>query len=35
MENKFCMPLWDFFMAIFVYYLFLEALKKLGLVKSK
>lgn len=29
------LPLWQFFVAIFVYYLFLEGLKKLGLVKSK
>ena len=29
------LPFWNFFAAIFVYYLFLEGLKKLGLVKSK
>lgn len=29
------LPLWNIFAAIFVYYLFLEALKKSGLIKSK
>lgn len=29
------LPLWQFFAAIFVYYLMLEALKKVGLIKSK
>lgn len=29
------LPLWQFLAAVFVYYLFLEGLKKLGLVKSK
>jgi len=29
------LPFWDLFVAIFVYYLFIEGLKKLGLVKSK
>ena len=29
------LPFWDLFAAIFIYYLFIEGLKKLGLVKSK
>ena len=29
------LPLWQFFAAVFVYYLILEALKKVGLIKSK
>ena len=29
------LPLWRLFVALFTYYLFLEALKKFGLVKSK
>ena len=29
------LPFWNLFAAIFVFYLFQEALKKLGLVKSK
>jgi len=29
------LPFWKLFAAIFVWYLFLEGLKKLGLVKSK
>ena len=29
------LPFWNLFAAIFVYYLFIEGLKKLGLVKSK
>ena len=29
------LPLWQFLAAVFVYYLFLEGLKKLGLIKSK
>ena len=29
------LPLWQFLAAVFVYYLMLEGLKKLGLVKSK
>ncbi len=33
-ENAF-LPIWQFFYAIFIYYLMLEMLKKLGLVKSK
>lgn len=33
--NHLFLPLWQFFVAVFVYYLMLEALKKLGLVKSK
>jgi len=32
--KKLFLPLWQFFAAIFVYYLFLEALKKLGLIKD-
>ena len=33
--TKLFLPLWQFFVAIFVYYLMLEGLKKLGLIKSK
>ena len=33
-QNVF-LPFWKLFAAIFVWYLFLEGLKKLGLVKSK
>lgn len=33
--KKLFLPFWNMFAAIFVYYLFLEGLKKLGLVKSK
>ena len=33
--TKLFLPLWQFFAAVFVYYLMLEGLKKLGLVKSK
>jgi hypothetical protein len=29
------LPFWKFMAAVFVYYLFLEGLKKLGLVKTK
>lgn len=29
------LPFWQLFAAIFTYYLFIEGLKKLGLVKSK
>ena len=29
------LPLWQFLAAVFVYYLMLEAFKKLGLIKSK
>ncbi len=29
------LPLWKFFYTLFVYHLMLEALQKLGLVKSK
>lgn len=29
------LPFWNLFAAVFVWYLFLEGLKKLGLVKSK
>ena len=35
MSSKFFLPIWKLFMAIFVWYMLLEALKKLGLVKSK
>ena len=33
--SKLFLPLWQLFAAVFVYYLMMEALKKLGLVKSK
>jgi len=33
--NHLFLPLWQFLAAVFVYYLMLEALKKLGLIKSK
>jgi len=33
--TKLFLPLWQLFAAVFVYYLMLEGLKKLGLVKSK
>lgn len=29
------LPFWNLFAAIFVYYLFMEGLKKCGLIKSK
>lgn len=29
------LPLWRLFAALFIYYLFLEAMKKFGLIKSK
>lgn len=29
------LPFWNLFAAIFAWYLFLEGLKKLGLIKSK
>ncbi len=29
------LPFWNLFVAVFVYYLVLEGLKKLGLIKSK
>ena len=29
------LPLWNFFIALFVYQLMIEAMKKLGLIKSK
>ena len=32
--SNFFLPLWQFFAAVFVYYLMLEALKKLGLIKD-
>ena len=32
--SKFFLPLWQFFVAVFVYYLMLEGLKKLGLIKD-
>lgn len=35
MENKFFLPVWNLFLAIFVWYVMLEILKKAGLVKSK
>lgn len=35
MTNKFLPPLWNLFLAIVVYYIFLEFLKKVGSVKSK
>ena len=34
-QQRFFLPLWNFFVALFVYYLILEGLKKLGLIKSK
>ena len=33
--SRLFLPLWQFFAAIFVYYLILEALKKLGLLEEK
>jgi hypothetical protein len=33
--SKLFLPLWQLFAAVFVYYLMMEALKKLGLVKTK
>jgi len=35
MTNSLFLPLWQFFAAVFIYYLMLEGLKQLGLVKSK
>ena len=32
--NKLFLPLWQFFAFVFTYYLFLEVLKKLGLIKD-
>ena len=32
--NSLFLPLWQFFAAVFVYYLMLEGLQKLGLIKS-
>ena len=32
--TKLFLPLWQFFVAVFVYYLMLEGLKKLGLVRE-
>jgi hypothetical protein len=33
--NNFFLPLWNLFLALFVYFVVLEVLKKVGLVKSK
>ena len=32
--SKLFLPLWQFLAAVFVYYLLLEGLKKLGLIKD-
>lgn len=32
--QKFFLPIWNLFMALFTYFLFLELLKKLGLIKE-
>ena len=35
MSDKLFLPFWKFVQAMFVYYLILEGLQKMGLIKSK